>query len=127
MSRVRTITTAGVLALLVLALASSAFAAKRPEVRVTGSCTGASTSKLKLKLEDAGLEAEFEVDQNRVGVTWQWTFKRGTQTLATGAAATRAPSGSFSVNRVIANTPGPDTIVATATRAGETCSAVATL
>ncbi|MFN8222832.1 MAG: hypothetical protein U0R50_06225 [Gaiellales bacterium] len=127
MTRIRTIATGAILALAMLALASSAFAAKRPEVRVTGTCTGASTSKLKLKVEDTGIQAQFEVDQNRVGVTWSWSFSRSGAELASGTAVTRAPSGSFSVSRTLSNAAGPDTIVATATRAGESCTAVATL
>jgi hypothetical protein len=33
--------------------------------RVTGTCTDGSTAKLKVKPDDARLETEFEVDQNR--------------------------------------------------------------
>ena len=37
--------------------------------RVTGKCTDGSTSKLKVKPDNERLETEFEVDQNRNGVT----------------------------------------------------------
>ena len=40
----------------------------RDAKRVAGKCTGNSTSKLKVKPDNGGLETEFEVDQNRNGV-----------------------------------------------------------
>ena len=62
-----------------LALAPAALA-KDGDVRVAGTCTKASSSKLKLSREDAGTEVEFEVDQNRNGVRWRVVlFRNGTQ------------------------------------------------
>jgi hypothetical protein len=48
--------------LAVLALAPTA-PAKLGDVRVQGTCSGSSTSKLKLSEEDGRIEVEFEVDQ----------------------------------------------------------------
>ena len=92
-------------------------------VRVHGVCTQQSTSKLKLSREDRGIEVEFQVDQNRDGVPWQVTLRRNGNRVASFTATTRAPSGSFEIRRVIAGRLGVDRIRATATRAGETCSA----
>jgi hypothetical protein len=92
------------------------------ETRVTGRCTGRSTAKFKVKPDDGRLEAEFEVDQNRNGVTWRVRLRRGGRTLVSTRATTRAPSGSFSVERKIA--AGSGKITATATSpSGEVCRA----
>ena len=53
--------------------------------------------KLKVGLRDGGFEVEGEVDQNRNGRTWNWTFKNDGVRFANGSSVTRAPSGSFSV------------------------------
>jgi hypothetical protein len=97
-----------------------------PGVRASGDCTRNSTSTLKLSREDSGLEIEFEVDQNRNGVPWNVTLRRNGSLVASATAKTHAPSGSFSLRRVIAG--GTGTIVATATRgSGERCTAHATI
>jgi hypothetical protein len=93
-------------------------------VRVSGACTQRSISKLKLSREDAGTQVEFEVDQNRNGVPWQVTLRRNGVVVLSRTATTRAPSGSFSVQRLVA---GSGTFTATATRAGERCSAHAAI
>ena len=94
-------------------------------VRVAGVCSKSSTSKLKLKNEDRGIEVEFEVDQNRNGVPWKVTLRRNGALVASKSAVTRGPSGSFSVERTIAGSGGK--FVAVATRAGERCSATASI
>ena len=67
---------------------------------------------------------EFEVDQNRVGVTWRVSIRRNGATIAATRATTRGPSGSFEVRRVIADLAGSDRIVAVATSpSGERCTA----
>ena len=83
-------------------------------VRVAGKCTSAATAKLKLGSEDRGIEVEFEVDQNRNGVPWRLTLRRNGSLVASVTIRTHAPSGSFSLNRVIAGTAGTDRIVAVA-------------
>ncbi len=98
----------------------------RGDVRVSGSCSASSTAKLKLSDEDGRIEVELEVDQNRNGVPWTVAIRRNGTQVAAARAVTRAPSGSFEVRRVIANGAGPDRVVATARRAGETCTATAT-
>jgi hypothetical protein len=92
--------------------------------RVAGKCTDGSTSKLKVKHDDGRLETEFEVDQNRNGVTWKVTIRRnGTLAVKTNAT-TKAPSGSFSVERRVADGSGSDRITARATSpSGEVCTA----
>jgi hypothetical protein len=90
-------------------------------VRVAGTCSDTSTSKLKVKHDDGRLEVEFEVDQNRNGVPWAVEFRKDGRLAFQGTRLTVAPSGSFSVERRIAGKTG--LIKAIATRNGETCSA----
>ena len=100
----------------------------RDEKRVTGTCTDGSTVKLKAKPDDGRLEVEFEVDQNRDGVRWKVRARRNGKLVIRTSAVTQAPSGSFSVERKIANPAGSDRIVARATSpTGEVCKASLTI
>lgn len=120
-------TIAAVLALGVIAPLPSVLG-KSPRVIVKGKCTDNSTAKLKLKPDNGKIEVEFEVDQNRNGVTWNYKLSRAGVKLASGTKVTLAPSGSFTVRRLVGNTAGPDTITARATRRnGAVCTARATL
>ena len=90
----------------------------------TGKCSASSHWKLKAKSDDGRIETEFEVDQNRVGKRWRVTIFRNGSKVFNGIRTTRAPSGSFSVGRLLAGTAGTDRIVAKARAlsSGETCS-----
>ena len=101
-----------------------------PGVIRSGKCIGGgATWKLKAKNEDARLEVEFEVDPNIVGRRWKITMSRGRTVIFRGARYTRAPSGSFTVQRLVANPPGRDTIIATArpARGNQLCRAMLTV
>ena len=113
---------AGALAL--LALGSPALA-KDGDVIVRGSCSAKSTAKLKLSGENGRIEVELEVDQNRNGVPWTVVLTRDGTRVARVARLTRAPSGSFTVQRLIANPAGSDVVRGVATRRGESCRAQA--
>ncbi|HYI75950.1 MAG TPA: hypothetical protein VEW90_11820 [Gaiellaceae bacterium] len=122
-ARITPLALAVLVALVVLAPA----AAKDGDVLVRGTCTGPSSSKLKLSEEDGRIEVEFEVDQNRNGVRWSVVLRRPTAVVASATAVTRGPSGSFELRRVVGNRAGDDRITARATRAsGEVCRATAT-
>jgi hypothetical protein len=99
--------------------------AKDGDVRVAGTCTAASTSKLKLSEEDGRIEVEFEVDQNRNGVSWAIAIRRNGTVARRLVRVTRGPSGSFEARVVVANGAGADRITAVRTRRGETCRAAA--
>jgi hypothetical protein len=100
----------------------------RQEVRVKGTCGNGATSKLKLKNDDGGIEAEFEVDRNRSGEKWSVTFARDGQVVVRTKAKTRGRSGSFSVERLLDDLSGADTITARGVGpSGLTCVATATL
>lgn len=112
-------------AVLMLAVAlAPAGLAKDGDVLVRGTCTSSSMSKLKLSREDGRVEVEFEVDQNRTGVTWRIVLMRNGTLVFRGARTTRPPSGSFSVRRVVGDTPAADHFRARATSpSGEACTA----
>ncbi|MEK6229388.1 MAG: hypothetical protein AABM31_08715 [Actinomycetota bacterium] len=96
--------------------------------RVAGSCTGRSSAKLKVKPDDGRLETEFEVDQNRNGVKWAVRLRRNGKLAAKTTATTKAPSGSFSIERRLTNGAGKDRITARATSpSGEVCTAGLTI
>ena len=116
------------LSLAALALPGATFA-KDGDVTKTASCSGASTVKLKIGARDGGFEVEGEVDQNRNGKRWNWTFKNDGVKFASGSSLTQAPSGSFSVSRRSSNGAGSDTIVFRAVNpaSGEVCRISATV
>jgi hypothetical protein len=117
------------LAAMLLALAPTALAGQSKGgkgIIKQGKCTGSSTWKLKVKSDDGRLETEFEVDQNRVGKRWRVTLVRDGSTVFRGIRTTVAPSGSFTVRRLLAASAGTTRIVASAKalQNGERCRAV---
>lgn len=104
------------IALVAVAVALPAVAPGKnnPGVVRTGKCSGGAAWKLKAKNDDARIEIEFEVDQNIVGRKWNVVISRGSKVVFRGARTTRAPSGSFSVQRLVANPAGANRITATA-------------
>ena len=100
----------------------------RRELRVSGSCTGNSRAKLKVKRDRGRLKTEFEVDQNVNGVSWAVKLSRNGTVAVSTTRTTHAPSGSFSIERRLGNGRGPDTVSASATSpTGEVCTASATI
>ncbi len=73
--------------------------------------------------EDGNLEVEYEVDTSRVGQNWRVVLKHNGRVFFRGTRATRAPSGSFEVRRVVNNARGRDKVRAHARnlRSGQTC------
>jgi hypothetical protein len=92
------------------AVAAPGLAAAGDDVRSNGKCTGSSTAKIKAKARDGKLEVEFEVDQNKNGVPWKVKIKDNGDVQFRGTAKTKAPSGSFSIEKRIADQPGTDSI-----------------
>jgi len=89
----------------------------------TARCTGNASAKIKAKHDDGRIEVEFEVDQNRNGVRLNVSIRRNGARVVSTTATTRAPSGSFSVERKIANRAGTDRITARArTSSGQVCT-----
>jgi hypothetical protein len=111
-----------------LLLSREAFAKDGDVIKRVG-CSRGTTAELKLSHEDGGIEVEFEVDQNRSGVTWRVVIRRpGGGEIFAGRRTTRPPSGSFEVRRVTANRPGADTIRARAiSPSGQVCRVTASI
>lgn len=124
--KIRT-TIAGTLALGVLGstavLAPTAFASGGG-VRTSGSCSMSGTWKITAKHDNGALEVQAEVDTNRAGQHFTWRLTDDGVRVASGTAVTTAPSGSFEVNRHIANRAGTDKITfrAVNTASGNTCT-----
>ena len=117
------------LAVATTALSAGPALAKDGEVRRSGSCSAASDWKLKAAHDDGRLEVEFEVDSNVVGQSWTWRLVDNGVRVASGTATTTAPSGSFEVNRRIADRAGTDAVRfrATNSRSGEVCTGLVRL
>lgn len=115
--------------LVVLGVTAGTAAAKDGDVKASGTCSKGAHWKLKAGARDSGIETEFEVDSNKAGQVWSVRMTdNGTQVFA-GKKTTVAPSGSFSVERRVANRAGKDRIVATASNAatGEQCTGTVSL
>ena len=110
--------------LLLVGLAPPAMAGD-DRVERRGSCSGSTDWKIKAKSDDGRIEVEAEIDSNRVGQTWNWKFKHNGTVFARGTSTTKAPSGSFEVERKPANFAGTDRFVFRAVnpRSGEVCRA----
>lgn len=124
-TRARRTLAAAALTTVLAATAAPAAIAKDAEVRASGTCSRGAVWKLKAKADDGRLEVELEVDSNRVGQVWSWSMSDNGARVASGSARTLAPSGSFEVERRIANRAGADVITATSRHAatGQTCRA----
>ena len=86
-----------------------------------GSCSGSTDWKIKAKPDDGRIEVEAEIDSNRNGQTWSWKLVHNGDVTARGTKATRAPSGSFEVRRLMVDLAGDDRIKIRASHGGETC------
>ena len=107
-----------------LLLAPTVAAKDGRDVRVAGTCTASSTSKLKLSPEDGRVEVEFEVDQNVNGVRWRVVLLRDGSRVAGRVAVTRGPSGSFEARFV---TAGGRFVARAVSPTGERCTARASM
>ena len=113
---------------LVLALTATPLAvAKDGDVLVRGTCTGSTTSKLKLSEENGRIEVEFEVDQNRNGVRWNVAIFRNGNRVARMTKVTKGAEWLLRSPCIpFPDGAGKETIRARATRAsGAVCTAVA--
>ncbi len=112
----RTLTAAALSTALLVAGAppASSAVAKGGDDRVvrTGSCSGTADWKLKAKSDNGRIEVEWEVDSNHAGQTWRVRVRDDGVLVVKTRATTGGASGSFSIERKIANRAGADSIVA---------------
>jgi hypothetical protein len=108
---------------LAIALPAGLALAGDRDVIEEGSCSGSTDWKLKLSLEDGGLEVEFEVDQNVVGDRWRVKIRHDGDLAFRGTRTTGGASGSFEVRIVENDGPGTDAFRARARNVstGEVC------
>ena len=124
MNRYRTAAAATLtLGTLLTATAAAPAVANDADVIRRGNCSGSADWKLKASPENGRIEVEGEVDSNRNGQAWNWRIKHNGSLSDRGTKTTRAPSGSFTVRRVLVNVRGEDRIVFRAhnPRSGQTC------
>lgn len=98
-------------------------------VEHSGTCSAGSQWKLKAKSDDGQIEVEAEIDTNQAGQVWAWRIVDNGSVVAKGKSTTQPPSGSFSINRRVADQAGSDKFVLKAHTAstGETCKGKVTL
>jgi hypothetical protein len=120
--RILAVTLAAVMA---MAFAGTA-AARDGDIERNGDCSGRTNWDLKGGMRDGGIEVEFEVDSNRVGQTWRVRLSDNGDVFFRGFRTTKAPSGSFTVERRTGNKAGTDRIVGYArnVNSGEVCRGV---
>jgi hypothetical protein len=116
-------TTAAVMAAAVVATLGTAVPASAgdDEKIRRGSCSGTADWKLKVKADDGRLEVEAEIDSNVSGQTWRWRLSHNGSVSARGRKTTHGPSGSFDVERRMANLAGTDRIRLRASHDGQVC------
>jgi hypothetical protein len=119
----RTLTATAVIAgaLGVFAAPASASHGGGGGVQNHGSCVNGGTFKLKAKHDDGRIEVQYEVDTNRAGQVWHVRLTDNGKTIFRGTRATKAPSGSFEINKHVANRVGSDSIRAHASFRARTC------
>lgn len=91
----------------------------------SGSCSQGASWKIKAKADDGRIEVEAEIDTNVSGQTFNWRLSDNGRLVEKGSSTTGGASGSFSVERHIANQAGTDALKFKAKNAanGETCVA----
>ena len=101
--------------------------AKAADVKVNGTCNFGATTKMSLKICDGRIESEVETDSNRVGQVWSVRIRQNGVLVHNGSATTVAPSGSFTVKKVLTNKAGTDTVTAATRNAatGQSCTVTA--
>ena len=91
------------------------------EVIRRGNCSGSADWKLKAKADDGRIEVEGEIDSNVSGQVWTWKFKHNGSVSARGTKKTGGRSGSFEVERRMANLSGKDHFVFRAEHRNQVC------
>jgi hypothetical protein len=100
----------------------------RDTVRAAGTCGGGVRAALKLKSDDGGIEAEFEVHQARGGSAWRVTISQEGRVAWRGTVRAGRASGAFTLERRLRDYAGADRVSVRASGPnGTACRARATL
>jgi hypothetical protein len=100
----------------------------RGEVRVAGSCSGTTTSKLRLRARDGALELEFELEHSRPRALWYIAIVHERRVVWRGTRRASIAGAAFELDRRLPDLVGPDSVTVTAWGpAGATCRATAVL
>lgn len=110
-----------------LAVAGPATAQGGDGVRTTRACAHGGQVTLKARHDDGRIQIELEVDSDRAGQSWAVRITDNGAVVVSRHAQTAGRSGSFTIERKIANRPGPDTIRARATFEDRICTAAVAL
>ena len=115
-------TTAVAVAAAVVAMLGTAVPATAGDEKFRrGGCSGSADWKLKVKSDDGRLEVEAEIDSNVSGQTWRWRISHNGSVSAHGRKTTSGPSGSFDVERRMANLSGTDRFRLRAAHGDQVC------
>ncbi|GAA1949880.1 hypothetical protein GCM10009798_06400 [Nocardioides panacihumi] len=106
-----------------LTAAGPASAKGNDAVMTSVACAHGGHLKLKAKHDDGRIQIELEVDSNRAGQRWAVRITDNGAVVVSRHARTAGRSGSFTIEKKIANLPGPDRIRAHATFKNRTCTA----
>ena len=99
----------------------------RVEVRVRGTCTGASTTGLRVRAEEGWIRIDFRLDPRPRGGPWRVVVLHERRIVSRVTTRTSG-GGSFELRRTVADWFGTDTLVVRATGPrGETCRASTTI
>jgi hypothetical protein len=107
------VTRFALLVLLVLALSAGAAAARDggdQDVRVAGDCTRGTTSSLRVRAEDKGIEVRFRLRETRGRGVWRITVVHENRVSARVKRTTTRSDDSLELRRILPDFPGSDTI-----------------
>jgi hypothetical protein len=126
-TRYLTATAAGVTAIAAAGalLAVPAWAASSPSTMSTSGCANGARVSLQLQHSDPGrIEAGFEVNHATINSVWRVQLTHDGSSYFLGRRTAAAPDGSFSVDRVLPNLRGTDTVRGTARNlaTGQVCT-----
>jgi hypothetical protein len=92
------------------AFAGPAGASTPTKTVVSRNCANGATVSLQLRHADGRIEAGFEVDHAKVNSVWRVRLLHDGATYFLGKRSAAAPDGTLSVDRVLPNMAGVDTV-----------------
>jgi hypothetical protein len=88
------------------------------DVRVKGSCTGSTTSELRVRAEDGRLRIEFRIEARRRYRAWSLVILRERRIVFRGTVRSGRGTRGVEVRRTIDDWPGTDAVVARGSAGG---------